>query len=331
MRYLFLLFTLLLSNFALAQTDNYKGERHRRGFKHGIGTYTFPNGSVYEGRWRFDKMDGEGTLIYQNGTRYKGEFAEGTISGYGSLNYPDGSSYTGSFIEGTFNGEGTFTNPNGTTYTGWWADGLAQGRGKQTFASGAVYQGLFRKGKPHGQGIMLYPDGKIEQGTFNEGEYIPCECPAETTPLADKLTESDVVVSGQVVAVEALDGYDFVTLQVSSHFKGPVYPDYQVSIIAEYSSCDVVFLQGEYYLVYGEITYENFIQTSKCKGSGTLAERVDELTALRDIACDNESLGNAVFYPQKDLVCGCDGQTYDSPYKAYKRGIQYWQAGACKE
>ena len=41
----------------------YDGDRNEKGERHGRGKFNFDNGDVFDGRWKFDKMDGLG--IYQ--------------------------------------------------------------------------------------------------------------------------------------------------------------------------------------------------------------------------------------------------------------------------
>ena len=40
----------------------------------GFGRYMWPDGKIYEGNWKMNKMRGEGVLIMKDGKRYEGVF-----------------------------------------------------------------------------------------------------------------------------------------------------------------------------------------------------------------------------------------------------------------
>ena len=61
-----------LSNDGVNDSDiihHYIGEKNCWRQKHGYGTFMFSNGDMYEGCWKFDKMDGFGKYIFANGER----------------------------------------------------------------------------------------------------------------------------------------------------------------------------------------------------------------------------------------------------------------------
>ena len=43
----------------------FEGEWNDVGYRHGKGKYSWPNGDVYEGGFRGDKINGEGTMKYE--------------------------------------------------------------------------------------------------------------------------------------------------------------------------------------------------------------------------------------------------------------------------
>lgn len=68
------------------------------GKKHGQGKYTFQDGSVYEGTFRNNYMDGKGRMQYgTTGRVYDGNWFEGRMEGYGSYWWEDGSLYEGEY------------------------------------------------------------------------------------------------------------------------------------------------------------------------------------------------------------------------------------------
>ena len=113
------------------------------------GTYTQPNGTVYEGQWRHRERNGQGTLIFPDGRKYTGDFKSGQRHGRGTMLYPDGRKYVGSFNYGARTGKGTMSYPDGRRYTG-----------------------EFKDGEKSGQGKMVYPDGRNLEGEFRNGEFM---------------------------------------------------------------------------------------------------------------------------------------------------------------
>ena len=51
----------------IPEKGDYFGETNFRGAKHGHGTFSFPNGDMYEGQWKDDKMHGFGEYRFSNG------------------------------------------------------------------------------------------------------------------------------------------------------------------------------------------------------------------------------------------------------------------------
>ncbi len=113
------------------------------------GTYTEPDGTVYEGQWMFRERNGPGTLIFPDGRKYIGEFKSDKRHGQGTMLFPDGRKYVGDFLSGKRTGTGTMTYPDGRKYTGEFKDGALSGKGS-----------------------MVYPDGNKQVGTFKDGEFL---------------------------------------------------------------------------------------------------------------------------------------------------------------
>lgn len=78
------------------------------GVKHGQGKYTFPNGTVYSGRWRHDGISGRGRCVYPTGNVYDGHWKNGKKHGLGTITIlSSGEIYSGQWIEDTFCGDGS--------------------------------------------------------------------------------------------------------------------------------------------------------------------------------------------------------------------------------
>ena len=62
----------------------------KNGKPNGQGTYTFPDGKKYEGKFKDGKEQGKGTYTYPDGVKYEGKFKDGKEKGQGTLTTPDG-------------------------------------------------------------------------------------------------------------------------------------------------------------------------------------------------------------------------------------------------
>ena len=92
------------------------------------GTYTQPDGTVYEGQWRHRERNGKGALTFPDGRRYTGDFKSGLRHGQGTMLFPDGRKYVGSFQSGARTGLATMTYPDGRSYAGEFKDGEKTGQ-----------------------------------------------------------------------------------------------------------------------------------------------------------------------------------------------------------
>ena len=87
------------------------------------GTFTAPDGTIYEGQWQFRERNGQGTLTFPDGRKYVGAFKSGQRHGKGTMIYPDGRKYTGEFKAGQRNGHGTMIYPDGMKLEGEFKNG----------------------------------------------------------------------------------------------------------------------------------------------------------------------------------------------------------------
>jgi hypothetical protein len=99
-------------------------------------SYTYPDGTRYEGEWKGKKRHGHGVWTRPDGTKYVGDWENDKPSGDGTLTKPDGTIYTGEWKEGRRQGYGVLTRPDGTRKVGEWRDGKYIGH------AGHVSEGL---------------------------------------------------------------------------------------------------------------------------------------------------------------------------------------------
>jgi len=122
---------------------SYEG-KYADGKKNGLGKMTFPNGDVYFGEWKDNKMDGEGTYTYSKTKDvYSGSWLAGIKSGTGCYEYgEDKSKLSGTWDKGAF-------------ASGEW---ILEGAG--------VYKGGFSGGKPLGPGSFSFVSGVTQTGEY---------------------------------------------------------------------------------------------------------------------------------------------------------------------
>ena len=135
----------------------YAGDRDPAGLRHGKGRYEFPNPAyTYEGDFHHGRKHGVGTFTTPDGGRYVGEFVDDEITGRGERAWGDGRTYVGTFTLGEMNGEGRLTRPDGGSYDGGWRANRRHGRGVDTHGpTGDTYDGEWVDGKRHGVGVAV--------------------------------------------------------------------------------------------------------------------------------------------------------------------------------
>ncbi|KAL7133496.1 hypothetical protein ABFS83_12G144600 [Erythranthe nasuta] len=135
----------------------------------GSGTYTWSDGSKYEGQWRFGVRHGYGKLQWPSGAFYEGEFSGGYINGSGLYTRSDRAVYNGRWRLNLKHGLGYQTYPNGDIFEGSWIKGAPQGHGKYTWTNGNVYMGNVNGGKISGKGTLTWTNGDSYEGSWLDG------------------------------------------------------------------------------------------------------------------------------------------------------------------
>jgi hypothetical protein len=84
----------------------YQGQ-FSRGLRYGHGTYSTQQGTVIEGDWIDDVLNGYARVEWADKSTFEGIFKDNRIAN-GKFKFPSGNLFTGSFDEnGKFDGEGT--------------------------------------------------------------------------------------------------------------------------------------------------------------------------------------------------------------------------------
>ncbi|KAK9070999.1 hypothetical protein SSX86_009567 [Deinandra increscens subsp. villosa] len=136
---------------------------------HGMGRYTWSDGTVYNGNWEDGKMSGRGHISWPSGSSYEGGFSGGYLHGHGTLTKPDGSVYKGSWRLSIQNGLGRKQYSNSDVYDGCWKDGMHEGSGKYAWSNGNTYIGNWKAGKMCGRGVMKWLNGDLFDGSWSNG------------------------------------------------------------------------------------------------------------------------------------------------------------------
>lgn len=73
--------------------------------------YKLSNGSIYEGEFKNDKIDGYGKFTWSDNKIYEGEWSENSLSGFGVFT-KTGKIYIGNFVNDIKQGMGIYVYPN---------------------------------------------------------------------------------------------------------------------------------------------------------------------------------------------------------------------------
>jgi hypothetical protein len=150
----------------------------------GFGAYTYNDGALYIGNFKYGKLDGKGLYMFANGEIYIGLFSGNKYQGRGTFLYSNGKIDDGYWSNNQFtkdmsgstasgcvygdctDGYGTYVFDDGSRYTGNFKKGLLHGEGTYTTAKAERYTGAFANGKYNGYGTYYYNDGRVQQGNW---------------------------------------------------------------------------------------------------------------------------------------------------------------------
>ncbi|URE32783.1 phosphatidylinositol-4-phosphate 5-kinase [Musa troglodytarum] len=136
---------------------------------HGMGRYTWTDGTIYHGQWEESKITGRGKIFWPSGATYEGEFCGGFLHGAGTLFGVDGSTYRGLWRMNKQHGKGIKLYSNLDEYDGLWREGLQEGIGTYRWSNGNTYSGNWKAGKMRGKGVMKWANGDLFDGNWLDG------------------------------------------------------------------------------------------------------------------------------------------------------------------
>jgi hypothetical protein len=137
----------------------------------GFHSYSYPDGSNYEGFWKSGKPHGHGIHKFLSGGQYSGEFRNGVRHGQGIYIYPGGDIYSGSFFAGYREGDGEYTYAQGSSYVGEWVCDKMHGFGKAKDSAGKVLIGMWIHGHAHGK-CQIVDGNHVQSACYKSGTLV---------------------------------------------------------------------------------------------------------------------------------------------------------------
>lgn len=105
-------------------TNSQRGGATGTSVPHGHGKMTYPDGSVYAGKWERGVHHGQGRCLFADGSFFKGEFHMGAYQGQGIMIWSDGGYYLGNWHQNEMHGYGMEVLPDGSLrHEGEWNNG----------------------------------------------------------------------------------------------------------------------------------------------------------------------------------------------------------------
>ena len=140
--------------------------------REGYGRFILNDGTIYEGEFSGDKLNGKGKMVWKNGGLYEGDYLDGKRHGFGKFKWPNGDIYEGEFKDGNLDGIGKMILKKGGVYEGEFQDNKRTGSGKFKWPNGDVYVGEFKDGEINGYGKMIRKDGSEDEGKWLNGTLL---------------------------------------------------------------------------------------------------------------------------------------------------------------
>ena len=122
-----------------------------------------------------EKKTESGSFSFPDGSVYNGEFvtgADGVKARKGKGTYTSAAeSYNGTWDNDKQDGQGVYKFNSGAVYKGSFSGGCFHGQGLYTFADGACYNGMWSMNKMHGSGVYVDAQKIQYKGSFFNGMF----------------------------------------------------------------------------------------------------------------------------------------------------------------
>jgi len=128
------------------------------------GRYKNEDGSITEGSYSKDGLEGPGKQTFANGVSLSGNFSKGTIEGIAELTTPNGSRFRAHMKKGKFQGDGVAYFANGSKSNVTFLDNKITSGGALQLKDGTQINAPHKNGVANGKGVILYTDGKKYHG-----------------------------------------------------------------------------------------------------------------------------------------------------------------------
>jgi hypothetical protein len=158
----------------IGETLDGKDDRPGKGKRHGVGTFYYGNGDIYDGVWTNDKRgNGQGRYFYASGDLFVGVWKDDMMHGKKQkFIYTNGSEYTGTMVSGKKLGKCVYKYSDGRIEKGEW---LLSGRYVPYYSDGyfgCCKWGILFSGKTYSRFIWtcladcLFPKHGVPYFTF---------------------------------------------------------------------------------------------------------------------------------------------------------------------
>jgi len=189
------------------------------GDMHGMGVFTWRDGTEYNGQVCFNKLTGHATLSWPHASdrhldTYNGQVEESVRQGSGVFIKRNARgqvvlTYEGDWVRGLRCGQGrlSFGEAQIEWYEGGWEHGCKSGQGKMQWRTGNIYTGEWLNDLRHGSGRMQWLDANhVYDGLWREGKQHGYGMQVWLSPEADEAQGADFVLAGRLPTLNKYAG-----------------------------------------------------------------------------------------------------------------------------
>jgi hypothetical protein len=119
-----------------------------------------------------DILRDKAKIVWKNGSIYEGHFINNRIDGWGTCSWTSGDSYEGKWEDGKMQGWGIYKFADGKVYEGLYNNDRRCGKGHMKFQERGAFVGNWKDGKYFESGTMSWADKKSRDYTFESGQAV---------------------------------------------------------------------------------------------------------------------------------------------------------------